>query len=172
MTKLRALLIATVLAATVALAGAATLADNPVTGDAEPAAAFQFTSYSSCNQSGHLGYRVCYDVGDKWVYIYNSSSTSDYTPDIAFPSNSGVDGIGTYTGYRGIWTSAESNWNGAWPLYVPVQDVTGEHIGVGMAYYNQACHDAGNQICVYGGNFNYIAWYANTPGFEFVVTTY
>lgn len=153
---------------TIGVAVVASTADNPVTGSASPAAAYQPNSYSYCNQSVAWGTRVCYDRGDRYVYIYH---TAPYTsPNISFPTN----------GYYG--GSGYNQWGGTWANQAGYDEVTVQSpnlyvmgnvqpLGRIFFYENSGCYDYGNVICVYGGNFNYLQWYATgTPGYEFIVT--
>src|SRR5512134_2145371 len=71
-----------------ALAGGLTTAlvaaDNPVTGEVEAAAAWAPNSYSNCAQSSAFGSRLCYDRGDRWIYVYYGGY-GDTSVDLAFP---------------------------------------------------------------------------------------
>jgi len=140
-----------------------------------PVEAFYGTWDTNCEQSHFWGGRVCYDVSDRTIYVFYGPM-GDTVPDVAFSSNSGAYANTVYNRYQGpigVWAAGEQYWNAATPWEVMSWDATPpDYVGVHHAYYNMSCHDGPQRICIDGGpngNFRFVSWYANTPGYEFVV---
>jgi len=138
-----------------------------------------FSEATSCNLTSVQSYgtRVCYDTSQGYFYIYSSATTLA----TSFPSNSGYAG-GSYL--PSPW-NANPNLALAWvnagggvddAFYDSVTDTiksTFPNTGA-YNYYSiisrQALYDTTQTVYVYGGNFDTIAWYLNTAGYELVFT--
>lgn len=160
---------ASLIIATVLLAGASVVFPAA----AAPAPMYVGVRHDNCAQSQSWSQRVCYDTGDKWFYIYTSPPYLD--PNIQFPSNSGFSGIGQYAGQAGLFNvtnnlcSDEAKWNGG--NYIRIQRSTGGCSSIFVAHIVYGpFYDGGNQIGMYGGNWNYLVWYLSTRGYDFVIT--
>lgn len=159
--KVRALIVAVALLAAGLVAGA------------EKSDAYIPGFPSSCYTGQSSGPRVCFDQSAQRFYFINAGGTII----LQFPSNSGYSpGHTAYQGFYGVWDvdpggTDEAYYNGATGR-IHVRPWQGNGYGVDQLVIRpDACYDTGGQICVYGGNFNYIAWYVNTPEWQFMIST-
>jgi len=145
---------------------------------APPASAFSVAWYTNCEQSHFYGSRVCADASDRTIYVFYGPQ-GDTVPDVAFSTNSiayaGQPWVNQYHGPIGVFPPGEQYWDISYPGSVTNWDATPpDYVGTHMIFYNlDGCHDGTNRFCIGGGpngNFRFISWYANTPGYEFVIS--
>lgn len=129
--------------ATLALFGAVL-----VVADSEPASA---APYNSCGEVwDNFASNVCFDVSQDRFHIYTDSGYWG-----TFPSNGG-----NYTGPQTVWGA------NSWHMLNSTQTYGLNASGGYFLTSQEACYDAGDKICVYGGNHDYLEWFAASAGFE------
>lgn len=146
--------------------------------DVAPASAWNDLYSFNCAQSSGWGTRVCYDVNQEYFFIYTSDGAG-VGPSLAFPSNSYAQaGRSLYRGHTGVFEFPgnpyldEAVWNGGISVNLYVHNfTTNAHNYVGRIV-NAGVYDSLGQIGLYGGNFNYVVWYLQTAGYEFVITRF
>jgi hypothetical protein len=105
-------------------------------------------------QSAGYGTRVCFDISENLFKVYTPGLY------VQFASNGG-----SYSGPLGVWSGDE--WR-------DVANTNGTNAWSPSAYTytsGDACYNSGNRICVYGGNNNFLKWFASYGDYEFVVST-
>lgn len=132
----------------------------------------------NCAQSSGWGKRVCYDVNQEYFFIYTADGAG-VAPSLQFPSNSYFQpGKSLYRGTTGVFEFPgnpyldEAVWNGSLLVNLYKHNFTTNQHNYVANIANAGVYDALGQIGLYGGNHNYVVWYLQSAGYEFVITRF
>jgi len=155
--------------------GAGGLALAPTAAHATEPVNFSETRVCHSVDAAAYGSRVCYDSSAGMFGIYDNAGFVQ-----AFPSNNGYTGgaylpsqYSTNPNLAGVWVQSGGGTDDAfYDAGCACIKATAFNSGANNKWpfiLNQGLYDTTQNIYVYGGNFNILAWYLNTPGYELII---